>query len=192
MDELLKAAEQALEALMACRRTLWAYQSNGFAPHKFVGNISLDKVEALIVDAADMVRAALATPAATGAGEKRLIAERDEALRMKIDADEQWEIQKRKVEAAEQQTLEQRHRAQDAEAATMAAEQQVAELRDELAARTHERDVHAKAAFAAEAECERLRAIIKYALEDEPNGIPRASSSCREYIRRQFLDRQPE
>lgn len=35
-----------------------------------------------------------------------------------------------------------------------------------------------------DAEIERLRLALRYVLEDEPNGLPRASSSCRAVARK--------
>jgi hypothetical protein len=37
---------------------------------------------------------------------------------------------------------------------------------------------------AAAAELERLRTALQYVLDDEPSGIPRASSTCRSVVRR--------
>ena len=36
----------------------------------------------------------------------------------------------------------------------------------------------------AEQETSALREVLLYVLEDEPNGVPRASSSCRDHIRK--------
>lgn len=37
-----------------------------------------------------------------------------------------------------------------------------------------------------DAENIRLRVLLDYVLNDEPNGVPRASSECRKYIRSQL------
>lgn len=42
---------------------------------------------------------------------------------------------------------------------------------------------HSQRVARLEAEIEHLRAALQYVLDDEPNLVPRATSSCRAYIR---------